>query len=185
MSGPTGSWTGKVQLTHKQLEDLWIGNGGSIGYADTAAAIAQAESSGCQYALAGPKDIRPHKDCSWHKTSGENSCGYWQINLYAHPQYKAPGIFGQNENASAAIAISNDGQDFRPWTTYKNGAYKQYLTDAGGTSGGGSGGGSKNPAESFPVAWARFVRILAHRGPTSHRRVVAATARVNRIGRKR
>lgn len=107
---------------------LWREAGGPAFAADTAAAIAQAESDGCQYALAGPFDIRPVKVCRYTKTDKENSCGLWQINLMAHPTYHAPAIFDPLTNARAAVAISANGTSFVPWTTYGNGAYKQFLT---------------------------------------------------------
>jgi hypothetical protein len=119
------------KYSHAQLKQLWVLEGGSEATADTAAAIAQAESGGCQYALAGPVDIRPVKTCTWTVTNGENSCGLWQINLRAHPSYSAPTIFNELTNAGAAVAISNGGSDFGPWTTYVSGAYKTYLRSGG------------------------------------------------------
>ena len=120
------------QQTFDFLKGEWYAAGGPQDKADVAAAIAFAESSGCQYALAGPVDIRPVKECHWTVTNGENSCGYWQINLRAHPQYSAPAIFDPVTNAAAAVAISNHGADFGPWTTYTKGYYKQYLDQFGG-----------------------------------------------------
>jgi hypothetical protein len=118
-------------LTHSDLETLWELAGGPPWFADVAAAIAQAESGGCQYALAGPRDIRPVKACTWRRTNLENSCGYWQINLRAHPTYSAPSIFSKLTNAQAAVAVSQRGEDFSPWSTYTSGAYKTHLTSGG------------------------------------------------------
>lgn len=120
------------QRTFDFLREQWRVEGGPAASADLAAAIAFAESGGCQYALAGPIDIRPVKTCTWNQTHGENSCGYWQINLWAHPSYRAPAIFGVEENTRAAIAISSHGSDFGAWTTYVHGAYKPYLAKFGG-----------------------------------------------------
>lgn len=120
------------QQTFDFLKNEWYVAGGGQGEADVAAAIAFAESGGCQYALAGPRDIRPVKECTWTVTDGENSCGYWQINLREHPQYSAPSIFDPLTNAAAAVAISNDGKDFGPWTTYRDGAYLPFLKEYGG-----------------------------------------------------
>lgn len=120
-------------LTHAQLEQLWIRNGGNPLHADVAAAIAQAESGGCQYAKAGPTDDRPVKQCTYRRTNGENSYGLWQINQRAHPSYSATSLYTLNGNADAAIAISGDGANFLPWTTFAIGAYVQYLS---GTPGG-------------------------------------------------
>lgn len=33
-------------------------------------------------------------------------------------------------------------------------------------------------------AWTHLMHTLAHKGPSAHRRIVAATARANRLGRK-
>lgn len=120
------------QKTFDSLKGLWELVGGPAGFADVAASVAFAESGGCQYALAGPLDIRPVKICVWNQTSGENSCGYWQINLWAHPSYSAPSIFDAYTNARAALAISNHGTDFGAWSTYVNGAYLAYLRQFGG-----------------------------------------------------
>jgi hypothetical protein len=119
-------------LTHDALEKLWIAQGGNPLHADVAAAIAQAESGGCQYAKAGPTDDRPVNQCTYRHTTTENSYGLWQINRQAHPQYTAASLYTLNGNARAAIAISSNGANFAPWTTFALGAYVQYLTGAPG-----------------------------------------------------
>jgi LysM repeat protein len=85
------------------LEALWERAGGSPGAAFTAAEIAMAESGGRQYALSPTDDY-----------------GYWQINASHGP---AMATFDPIGNARAAIAISDDGRDWDPWTTYVTGAY--------------------------------------------------------------
>ena len=86
------------------LEALWEAAGGSHTEAFTAAEIAMAESGGRQYAL-----------------SPTNDYGYWQINGSHGP---AEATFNPSGNAKAAIAISSDGTDWGPWTTYVTGAYQ-------------------------------------------------------------
>ncbi|MDQ2816274.1 MAG: LysM peptidoglycan-binding domain-containing protein [Actinomycetota bacterium] len=86
------------------LETLWEEGGGSAAEAFTAAEIAMAESGGRQYAL-----------------SPTNDYGYWQINGSHGP---AQATFNPLGNARAAVAISNDGNDWGPWTTYTSGAYR-------------------------------------------------------------
>ena len=86
------------------LEALWEAAGGSHGEAFMAAEIAMAESGGRQYAL-----------------SPTNDYGYWQINGSHGP---AEATFNPIGNAKAAIAISDDGTDWDPWTTYVTGAYE-------------------------------------------------------------
>jgi LysM repeat protein len=90
-------------LTCSGLEALWKSAGGAPGEAFMAAEIAMAESGGRQYAL-----------------SPTNDYGYWQINGSHGP---AMATFNAYGNARAAIAISNDGTNWSPWTTYVTGAY--------------------------------------------------------------
>jgi LysM repeat protein len=84
------------------LEELWEEAGGSPGEAVMAASIAMAESSGEQYA-----------------TGGVGERGYWQIN----PDHGALSTYDPLGNAQAAVAISDDGTNWTPWTTYTSGAY--------------------------------------------------------------
>lgn len=143
-------------LTHAQLEELWITAGGSQATADTAAAIAQAESGGCQYAKHGPTDDRPVKQCRYTFSTRESSYGLWQVNRFAHPQYSAASLYTELGNAKAAVEISNGGSNFKPWSTFTNGAYKQFLT-SGGTPGPQAGTVTETP----PVG---AVAASTHRG---------------------
>ena len=90
-------------LSCSGLEALWDAAGGSQTEAFTAAEIAMAESGGRQDAL-----------------SPTNDYGYWQINGSHGP---AEATFNPIGNAKAAIAISDNGRDWDPWTTYVTGAY--------------------------------------------------------------
>jgi LysM repeat protein len=85
------------------LEELWEDAGGAHAEAFTAAEIAMAESGGRQYALSPTDDY-----------------GYWQINAV----HGAEATFNALGNARAAIAISDDGRDWDPWTTYVTGAFE-------------------------------------------------------------
>jgi len=85
------------------LEALWEAAGGSHAEAFIAAEIAMAESGGRQYAH-----------------SPTNDFGYWQINGSHGP---ALATYNPMGNAKAAIAISSNGRNWRPWTTYVTGAY--------------------------------------------------------------
>ena len=91
-------------LSCSGLEALWESAGGSSAEAFMAAEIAMAESGGNQYALSPTDDY-----------------GYWQINGSHGP---AQATFNAYGNARAAIAISDDGRDWSPWTTYVTGAYE-------------------------------------------------------------
>jgi LysM repeat protein len=90
-------------LTCSGLEALWESAGGSSREAFMAAEIAMAESGGRQYAVSPTDDY-----------------GYWQINASHGPSMATFNAYG---NAKAAIAISGDGTNWSPWTTYVTGAY--------------------------------------------------------------
>lgn len=123
MAGPSHS--------HTDLVSLWLLAGGDPAHSDEAAAIAQAESGGCQYAKAGPTDDRPVKVCTYRHTTLENSYGLWQVNRNAHPQYSAASLYDPLGAARAAVAISSRGANFEPWSTYTNGAYRSFLESGG------------------------------------------------------
>jgi soluble lytic murein transglycosylase-like protein len=55
------------------------------------------------------------------------SFGLWQIHTPAHPQFSAQSLFDPDYNARAALSISKNGADWKPWTTFRTGAYKQFL----------------------------------------------------------
>ena len=91
-------------LSCSGLEALWKAAGGRKSAAFMAAEIAMAESGGRQYAH-----------------SPTNDYGYWQINGGHGP---AMATYNPIGNAKAAIAISSNGTNWRPWTTYVTGAYR-------------------------------------------------------------
>ena len=93
-------------LSCRGLEALWESAGGSPGAAFTAAKIAQAESSGRQYATN-------------QNGNGTVDRGYWQINSI----WGGLSTFDPAGNARAAVQISHDGTDWSPWVTYTTGAY--------------------------------------------------------------
>lgn len=103
-------------LGYSQLEQLWVNNGGPSGAAPTAAAISVAEASGVP-------DAKNLKD------PNGGSYGLWQINgVHApggDPQTPTPSgvpwwqsMLDPNANAAEAVAVSNRGTDFTPWTSY-------------------------------------------------------------------
>jgi hypothetical protein len=114
-------------FSHGDLETLWQLAGGNPAKSDIAAAIAQAESGGCQYAQRGPVDIRPVKQCVYVLDPVRYVIGLWQINQTAHPTYDRLSLFNALDNAKAAVAISGRGADFSPWVTYTNGRYRDFL----------------------------------------------------------
>jgi hypothetical protein len=170
-------------LSHSDLMTLWVLHGGTQQSADMAAAIAQAESGGCQYAKAGPTDDRPVKQCTYRFTTGENSYGLWQINRNAHPQYTALELYTQGGNVDAAVDISNGGASFSAWSTYTNGAYKNYLT--------GTVSVTPQPGTTYTVTqadvathslrgWNDFNRAVAMHFPTNLARSKALTKAASR-----
>lgn len=63
---------------------------------------------------------------SWN-TAGNSAGkdeGLWQINTYYNPRYAT---FDPLANARGAVAISNNGTNWHPWSTYNNGAYRAYM----------------------------------------------------------
>lgn len=107
--------------TNAQLRQIWINAGGNPLAAPTAAAVAQAESGG------GVNSYNTNKNGSTDK-------GLWQINSVHGTQ----STFDVQANARAAVAISNNGQNWKPWTTFNSGAYIKFLNGAvGGNVGGG------------------------------------------------
>ncbi len=87
----------------------------SVGFPNPqlAVAIALAESGGVPNAIA--------------RSSRENSIGLWQINIKVHTKYTAEDMADPKKNALAALELSKQGNDWRPWTQYRNGAYKRFL----------------------------------------------------------
>jgi hypothetical protein len=81
----------------------------------TAVAVAMAESGGV-----------PQKS----KFEGEESYGMWQVHIPSHPEYTPDQMMDPTQNAQAAFKISGGGQNWKPWSVYKSGAYQQYLDDA-------------------------------------------------------
>lgn len=172
-------------LTHAELEALWDKAGGSSAFADIAAAIAQAESGGCQYAKAGPTDDRPVQECVYRYTTTEDSYGLWQINRDAHPQYSAASLYTTTGNALAAIEISQNGLSFEPWTTYKDGSYVQYLANPvppgqppPPTTLSSGGTGPASTTHQVDQAWTRLMRTLAITVPQHLDKVAAARSRI-------
>jgi lysozyme-like protein len=102
-----------VSYSHTQLEALWIAAGGPASQADTAAAIAQAESGG---------------NVNAHNPSG--ATGLWQI--LGMPSGVSGSLYSPTVNAEAAVAkYTQAGSSFSPWVTYTQGTYKQYLSSGG------------------------------------------------------
>lgn len=148
-------------FTFAELEGLWIQAGGSPAEAAIAAAIATAESSACQYALAGPVDVRPVQICKLTITSGEDSRGLWQVNLAAHPEFAGQDLFDPLVNARAAVRVREVRGDFTAWTTFTTPAsHPAYL-------------------DFLPAGTVQPVRPLGTPGPGLQTGLVARPPKIN------
>lgn len=98
----------------------------SVGFPDPslAAAVAMAESGGNPCAQGDP-NIGVHSCIAPNGTS--TSFGLWQVNTTYNPQFDAKSLLNPQYNAQAALAISNGGKVWTPWTTYRIGAYRQWY----------------------------------------------------------
>lgn len=88
-----------------------------------ATAIALAESGGNTEAQGqnGPTDGCPN---------GSLDRGLFQINNCYHPDVSDLCAYNPQCNADKAYAISNNGVNFHPWSTFLNGAYLQHMETA-------------------------------------------------------
>lgn len=140
-----------ANLTFTQIEDLWKQAGGDPVYAVMAAAIAMAESGG-------------NPDATHTNSNGTVDRGVWQINSIHGSQSTTDPL----ANARAAVSISSNGTNWRPWcTAWSNGAcggtylgsgspYQKFTTgDAASPSGGGgAGGGQQTTGFGLnPLSW--------------------------------
>lgn len=129
-----------------ELEALWIHAGGPKAEAQTAAAIALAESDGITTAV--------------NPEGPEHAEGLWQIKGQLIPGNPL------NPEVSAANAVAKwrNAKGFSPWQTFTEGTYKKYLGTSGSTLaskgeaalngilGGLLGGGAKLGAEGVEKA---------------------------------
>jgi len=129
---------------------------------DMAYAIAMAESSG---------HANSHNTNS---STGDNSYGLFQINMIGdmgparRKQYglkSNDALFDPLTNAKVAYKMSHGGKNWKPWSTFTSGAYKQYLSKHKDISGrsqdarnkvtaarGGTSGGLNAPADGTITA---------------------------------
>ncbi len=141
-----------AQLTGPEIAALWILNGGSARAAETWAGIALSQSGGGTTAVYNTIYPQlPNYSPVTQGASPEYSIGLWQINQVAHPQYSTQYLADANNQARAAIAISNNGTDLGPWNTdpveekaAANGGYATLaqINEALATEGKSYGGGA-------------------------------------------
>jgi len=108
-------------LTFKQIEDLWIVNGGNPAWAPTMAGIAEAESGGMTNNL------------NANASTGDFSVGLWQINYFGSLGPERAHSFGEpatladdvNLQAKAAISLLGGGAGITNWKGDPVGNYAQ------------------------------------------------------------
>jgi lysozyme-like protein len=140
-TGPFGDGPGRKRGTGDgigQIRSLWTRAGGSAAAQNTAAAIAMAESSG-------------DPGASNRNSDGSVDRGLWQINSV----HGALSTFDRMGNARAAVRISGNGRNWRPWTVFRSGAYKRFLSSAGGGTVGSVVGSAGKPTGYTGRAWGR------------------------------
>lgn len=110
--------------TQTELYSLALAQGLTPARARIAAAVGMAESGG---------NAQAHNT---NAGTGDNSYGYWQINMLGKMGPERLILFGIKSNdelfdgqtnARAMRILSANGQDFSPWSAYKNGSYKGFL----------------------------------------------------------
>jgi hypothetical protein len=130
-----------VAYTFEQLKALWVQAGGNPAASAVAAAVALAESGGRPDAFNG-------------NGGRSQDRGLWQINSV----HGAQSTFDPLGNARAAIAISNNGSNWKPWCVAwtdgacgsKGGKFDVTGSSPAGKRLSGNGGGSVPPGGSSP-----------------------------------
>lgn len=130
-------WSGK-QLSMSELASL-VKNNFPAGVVATtgediqvvAYAVARAESCGGYPTACGDCGKEPGCFlCHDSDNPGISSIGLWQIDLAWWPMYIRSWLFDPNNNAKAALAISENGQNWYKWSVYKSGAYMKWIPEA-------------------------------------------------------
>jgi hypothetical protein len=115
----------KDRLSHDQLISILRDAGFNGKALEVAYAVARAESG-----------HRP-KAYNGNAKSGDKSYGIFQINMLGslgparrkqHGLASNDDLFQPEINAKVAYKMSSGGTNWKPWSAYKNGAYKKYLT---------------------------------------------------------
>ena len=114
-----------ANLSGPQLTQLAIQAGFPAGEAQTASAVALAESSGNPNAI-----------------SVTNDFGVMQINKSAHPELFRQFIWNDplQNMRMALVVFQQAGNKWSPWSTYKSGRYKLFMSQTGSANSGGVAG---------------------------------------------
>jgi hypothetical protein len=116
-------------------ESIWVGDG-AIGYAGAYAAAqrqgANADQADIAAAISMAESIGGHWSAHNNTAAtGDDSIGLWQINLRAHANYRATNLYNIDANAAAMRDLSGTFTNWSAWSTYRSGAFRQYLRGAG------------------------------------------------------
>lgn len=115
-------------LSPSDIRTVAINAGFSGNDLITAVAIALAESGGNADAY-NPEILAG-------TPSGQGSKGLWQIYTKVHPELDS-NLYDAQTNADAAFVVYQQaGNSFRPWSTFKSGAYSSHLDSANPLSAG-------------------------------------------------
>lgn len=115
--GAAGPGTGFSHgtLTKAEIMSLWTVNGGNPAAANTAAAIAMAESSG-------------RVDATSPNPDGGTNVGLWQLDTRGVGSgYSVAQLSDSATNARVTILGSGNGTRWNAWQTYVEGTYRNYL----------------------------------------------------------
>jgi hypothetical protein len=169
LSGGGGSTPLSMSQVLKYAQAAGVPYGSKLAMAG---AIAAAESS-----------LKPGESSTNGPTSGCPSGsvdrGLWQVNSCYHSEVSASCAYDPSCNAKAMAKISSDGSNWSPWSTYKNGAYKKYLSEAqkamaGLSSDAGSGGADAGGGGDAAGGEAGYAFVRPREGADRHRFIALA-----------
>lgn len=109
-------------------------------------------------AVAYPESGLNPQSLNNNPSTGDYSAGLWQINYFGDLYNERSQKYGTPEQlladparqAAAAFDVSGQGSNFSPWSTYKSGAYLQYVDAAQKAVNNFMGGGTSPGAVGSP-----------------------------------
>lgn len=105
-------------LSDQQILDAVTAAGFPASTWNTAIAVALAESGG-------------RTDATNHDADGSTDYGLFQINSVHADLFRTHNWQDPVDNARMALAVSSNGSNWSPWTTYTSQRYRAYLPRAG------------------------------------------------------
>lgn len=123
-----------MRLSASQIANLAAAAGFAGDDLTTAVAVALAESNVPATTPATGNTDAYNPEIQAGTPTGLGSVGLWQIYEKVHPEFVSWDLRDPQTNANAAFLVySRAGQSFRPWSTFKSGAYlaRMNLAQAG------------------------------------------------------